>query len=177
MIFIWSKTIRFSRQWMETWLIILKMHQTWNTAISRLNSGNFSFRYHFVDLSLWKKTSVNAIRNPIWTSKISQKKAFRNSAYLYHIESFIFHLIENYEVLRETPGEFRVSKAEKHLGFFIDAYFDKSNRKWFWSNKNEIQADQWAYQCSNLPHQPATDLVVTMKFTGDLHCASCTCQN
>ena len=100
---------------------------------------------------------------------LHRKKAFRNSAYLYHKESFIFHLIENYEVSRETPEEFRVSKAEKHLSFFIDAYFDKSNRKWFWSNKNEIQTDQWAYQCSNLPHQPATDLVVTVKFAGDLH--------
>ena len=79
--------------------------------------------------------------------------------------------MENYEVSRETPEEFRVSKAEKHLSFFIDAYFDKSNRKWFWGNKNEIQADQWAYQCSFLPHQPATDLVVTVKFTGNFHIA------
>ena len=50
------------------------------------------------------------------------------------------------------------------MSFFVDAYFDKSDRKWFWGNENEIQADQWAYQCSNLPHQPATDLVVTIKF-------------
>ena len=117
------------------------------------------------------------LETPYGHQKFHRKKLSGIQPTYINIESFIFHLIENYEVLRETPGEFRVSKAEKHLGFFIDAYFDKSNRKWFWSNKNEIQADQWAYQCSNLPHQPATDLVVTMKFTGDLHCASCTCQN
>ena len=112
------------------------------------------------------------IRNPIWTSKnFTEKIASRNSAYLYHIRSFIFYLIENYKVSSKTPEEFRGDKTEEHLSFFIDAYFDKSNRKWFWGNKNEIQADQWAYQCSNLPHQPATDLVVTIKFTGNFHIA------
>ena len=39
----------------------------------------------------------------------------------------------------------------------------------FWGNKKEIQPDQWEYQCSTQPHQPATDLVVTIKLTGNLH--------
>ena len=80
------------------------------------------------------------------------------------IGSFIFNLIENYKVTRESPEQFGIKITEDHLSFFVDAYFDKSGRKWFWGNGNEIQADQWAYQCSNLPHQPATDLVVTIKF-------------
>ena len=80
------------------------------------------------------------------------------------IGSFIFNLIENYKVARKTPEQFGIKITEDHLSFFVDAYFDKSDRKWFWGNENEIQADQWAYQCSNLPHQPATDLVVTVKF-------------
>ena len=67
------------------------------------------------------------------------------------------------------PETFRVNITEKYLSFYIDAYFDKSNRKWFWGNKNQIQADQWAYQCNHRPHQPATDLVVTIKFAGNLH--------
>ena len=84
-------------------------------------------------------------------------------------ETFIFYLIENYKVSSEIPDTLRGDIAEKHLSFFIDAYFDKSNQKWFWGNKNEIQADQWVYKCSNLPHQPATDLVVTIQVTGNLH--------
>ena len=83
--------------------------------------------------------------------------------------TFIFYLIENYKVKSEIPDTLRGGIAEKHLSFFIDAYFDKSNQKWFWGNKNEIQADQWVYKCSNLPHQPATDLVVTIQVTGNLH--------
>ena len=85
------------------------------------------------------------------------------------IRSFIFYLIENYKVSSENPEKLRIKKAEKHLSFFIDAYFDKRNRKQFWGNKNEIQADQWVYKCSNLPHQPATDLVVTINVAGNLH--------
>ena len=78
--------------------------------------------------------------------------------------SYSFNLIENYKVSRETPEQFGIKITEDDLSFFVDAYFDKSDRKWFWGNENEIQADQWAYQCSNQPHQPATDLVVTIKF-------------
>ena len=84
------------------------------------------------------------------------------------IESFIFYLFKNYKVSQKVSEAF-LNITEQPLSFFIDAYFDKNNRKWFWSNKNEIQADQWAYKCSNLPHQPATDLVVTIKVAGDLH--------
>ena len=79
------------------------------------------------------------------------------------IESF------NHKVSRKISEAFSLNITEQPLSFFIDAYFDKRNQKWFWSNKNEIQADQWAYKCSNLPHQPATDLVVTIKVAGNLH--------
>ena len=56
------------------------------------------------------------------------------------------------------------------LSFFVDADFDQSKRKWFWSNGIEIQADHWNYQCSTNPHQPATDLAVTITDKGTLLC-------
>ena len=48
------------------------------------------------------------------------------------------------------------------LGFYVDADFDPNKRKWFWSDGNEIKADQWFYHCSIHPHQPVTDLAVTI---------------
>lgn len=50
----------------------------------------------------------------------------------------------------------------KSLGFYVDAGFDQNKRKWFWSNGNELKADHWFYHCSIHPHQPATDLAVTI---------------
>ena len=46
LIFIWSKTIRFFRQRMEQWSIILKLHQIWSDAIFRQNSGNHELSWN-----------------------------------------------------------------------------------------------------------------------------------
>ena len=52
------------------------------------------------------------------------------------------------------------------LSFFVDASFDASRRKWFWNNGKEIAADKWTYDCSAQPHQPATQLVMTLTDRG-----------
>ena len=54
----------------------------------------------------------------------------------------------------------------KPLSFFVDAGFDESTRKWLWNNGNEISADKWTYHCSSHPHQPATDLAITITYKG-----------
>ena len=54
------------------------------------------------------------------------------------------------------------------LAFYVDADFDQNERKWFWSDGNEITADHWFYHCSIHPHQPATDLTVTITEEGIL---------
>ena len=56
----------------------------------------------------------------------------------------------------------------KTLSFYIDASFDQSKRKWFWSNGIEIQDDHWDYQCYTHPHQPATEFAVTISDKGTL---------
>lgn len=56
----------------------------------------------------------------------------------------------------------------KTLSFFVDASFDQTKRKWFWSNGIEIQADHWDYKCNTHPHQPATEFAVTISDKGTL---------
>ena len=52
------------------------------------------------------------------------------------------------------------------LKFFVDAEFDRSVRKWYWSDRSEIQVDQWEYDCGSWPHGPATELVFTITDKG-----------
>ena len=50
----------------------------------------------------------------------------------------------------------------KTLSFYVDGSFDESTRKWLWSDGTGIKANTWDYSCFTIPHQPATDLVVTI---------------
>ena len=52
------------------------------------------------------------------------------------------------------------------LSFFVDAGFDKRTRNWLWNNGNEISADKWTYYCATHPHQPATDLAISVSYKG-----------
>ena len=68
-------------------------------------------------------------------------------------------------LLSENSPSFQPHIASP-LSFFVGANFDESNRKWFWSNGNEIQTDDWYFDCRFRPHEPATDFAIELKGQG-----------
>ena len=50
--------------------------------------------------------------------------------------------------------------------FHVNGGFNEMNRKWFWHDGNEIQPYNWAYSCTSSPHQPGTDLAITISDAG-----------
>ena len=64
----------------------------------------------------------------------------------------------------QSPTLSHRHQFETLLSFYVDASFDRNKRKWYWSDGNEIQNDQWIFQCNQRPHEPATEYVITIVF-------------